>query len=68
MTGQYHATFAVLTNQFKADHHANHHRCDCCGRLASVVNLGGIWVCSGCLSQAHRQLSKVVLREVSHGS
>lgn len=65
MTGQYFATFAVLTNRHQGDRHANNHRCDCCGQLASAVNLGGTWACSGCLSQGQEQLSKAVLREVS---
>ena len=62
---QFHPTFAVLTNRYRAVRHSNHYRCDCCGRLASTVNLGGTWVCSGCLEQGREALAREVLRETT---
>jgi ribosomal protein L37AE/L43A len=63
VTGQYHATFATLANRWQETRHANHHRCDCCGRLASVVNMGGVWACAGCLSRGQEEIAKAVMRE-----
>ena len=62
MAGEYLPTFAVLVNRFNRDRYTNNEICDCCGRFASVVNLGIMWACSGCLSQAQEALGKAVLR------